>query len=334
MSLKIVIYGGGSLGHVVSAVLSSNNDCEVCLLTGHPEKWNNNIRVTDCNGIIYSGHIKEVNLDAKKIIPNSDIILFCIPGFLIENALKNIRPYLNSDTKVGSIVSSTGFFFMAESILHKNTQLFGFQRTPFIARVVDYGKSAKLLGYKAELKLATKNIVDIESFRILIEKLFSTPTSLLSSYLEASLTNSNPILHPCRLYGMWHNWHKGIIYKRHFLFYEEWDDFSSDILIKCDKEFFSLLKCLNIDKSIPTLLDYYDSNNSSTLSEKLRSIQAFKGIRAPMVKTDGGFVPDFNSRYFTEDFPFGLSIIRNLAHKNNIKTPCIDKIYNWYSSLI
>ena len=334
MSLKIVIYGGGALGHVVASVLSRHSICEIYLLTGHPEKWKNDIKVTDCNGIIYNGHFMDIDLDVKKIIPNSDIILFCIPGFLIENALKKIKPYLNLNTKVGSIVSSTGFFFKANTILNKGTQLFGFQRTPFIARVVEYGQSAKLLGYKKELKLATINIVEAESFRTLIEQLFCTPTSLLKSYLEASLTNSNPILHPSRLYGMWHDWHKGLVYKKQVLFYEEWDDFSSEILIKCDKEFFSLLECLNIDKNISKLLDYYDSNNSSTLSEKLRSIQAFKGIKAPMVKKDGGFVPDFNSRYFTEDFPFGLSIIRSLAQKNNIKTPCMDEIYNWYSSLI
>lgn len=53
-----------------------------------------------------------------------------------------------------------------------------------------------------------------------------------------------------------------------------------------------------------------------------------------MVKIEGGFVPDFKSRYFTEDFPFGLFIIRELAQKHNIKTPYMDEIYNWYSGLI
>jgi len=334
MSLKIVIYGGGALGHVVASVLSSNSYCDISLLTGHPEKWKNNIKATDCNGKIYNGHFIDISKDAEEIIPNSDIVLFCIPGFLMEEALRKIKPYLDPDTKVGSIVSSTGFFFKANVILNKNTQLYGFQRTPFIARVIEYGKSASLLGYKKELKLATKNIVENESFRALIEKLFNTPTSLLSSYLEASLTNSNPILHPSRLYGMWHDWHEGVVYKKCSLFYEEWDDFSSNILIKCDKEFFLLLKALNIDKNISTILDYYDSNNSNTLSEKLHNIKAFKGIKAPMLRVEGGFVPDFDSRYFTEDFPFGLSIIRELAQKYKIKTPYMDKIYNWYSGLI
>jgi hypothetical protein len=53
-----------------------------------------------------------------------------------------------------------------------------------------------------------------------------------------------------------------------------------------------------------------------------------------MKQTPNGWVPDFESRYFTEDFPFGLRFIYELAHLNNINTPNIDKVYQWGISKI
>jgi hypothetical protein len=44
---------------------------------------------------------------------------------------------------------------------------------------------------------------------------------------------------------------------------------------------------------------------------------------------EGGFVPDFGSRYFTEDFPYGLAIVRRLAQENGVPSPTIDRICEW-----
>ena len=48
-----------------------------------------------------------------------------------------------------------------------------------------------------------------------------------------------------------------------------------------------------------------------------------------MKQVEGGWVPDFESRYFTEDIPFGLRWIKNLSFENDVITPHIDKVYNW-----
>ena len=81
--------------------------------------------------------------------------------------------------------------------------------------------------------------------------------------------------------------------------------------------------------SIATVLDYYESHDVTSLATKLRSIKAFQGIAAPMREQDGGYIPDFNSRYFTEDFPYGLSIVYRLAHEKKIDTPVINRVYEW-----
>ena len=324
--MKICICGGGSLGHVCAGVLSSRNDVEVSILSGHPEQWNTTIAITDLNGKSYLGRIAKVSDKAEEVAQNQDIILLCVPGYLIEGTLEKIRPYIGN-ALVGSVVSSTGFFFFAHDILGKDAKLFGFQRVPYIARVKEYGSSALLLGYKSSLAVATENIADSEAFAQSLSELFATPTSLLGSFYEAALTNSNPILHTGRLYTMFCGREKEV-FDHNILFYSEWTDEASQILIDMDREFFLLLDKLGID-SIPTLLDYYESHDAASLTRKIVSIPAFKNITSPMRETDGGWTADFSSRYFTEDFPFGLKFIYDLCKLHNIHSPVIDKVYGW-----
>lgn len=49
-----------------------------------------------------------------------------------------------------------------------------------------------------------------------------------------------------------------------------------------------------------------------------------------MKQVDGGWVPDFKSRYFTADFPYGLAIIEELVAVLGFDTPNISETMNWY----
>ncbi len=324
----ICICGGGSLGHVMAAVLGSNNDLKINILTGHPEAWKGSVCAIDAAGKIYNTTINKATGNAADVIPESDIILFCLPGYLIRETLLKIRPFAQGKT-VGSVVSSTGFFQNAEEILGSDAPLFGFQRVPFIARVREYGKTADLLGYKKELLMAAENIRD--GFIGLWSDWLMTPVYKLDNKWEAILSNSNPLLHTSRLYSLWNN-HEKELYSEPILFYEQWDDKSSELYISMDREFQQL--CKRYDAHIPDVLTYYESVNAQELTQKLCSIKAFKGIFAPMKQADGEYMPDFTSRYFTEDFPYGLQLIKDLTVKYDIETPTIDKVLDWGIKII
>ncbi len=333
--MKVCICGGGNIGHVIAGFLSSQAVCEVLLLTRNPNRWQSEITIETPDGNKLKGTINQISSDPAVLIPQADIVLFCLPGFSIREELIYIKPYIKPDTFVGSVVSSTGFFFEAMEILPSNIPLFGFQRVPFISRIIEYGQSAKLMGYKSALNIAIERTNNKEFLRALLEKLFVTPTFLMQNFYEVSLSNSNPLLHPSRLYTLWKNWHKGVIYPICPMFYEDWTNEASQLLIEMDEEFNRLLGSLPVRKnSIPTILDYYDSTDAESLTRKLRSIQAFKGIPAAMMEVEGGYVPDFTSRYFTEDFPFGLRIISKIASKNGISTPLINKVLTWGLNLV
>lgn len=327
---NVCICGGGSLGHVVAGWLGGGN---VSILTRTPERWSNHLIVNTCEGNKLEVELSQISANAEDVIPKADLVLFCLPGFANESELRKIQPYLRKDTYVGTVFASSGFFFKALEILPATQPLFGFQRVPFISRIEKYGHSANLLGYRDCYYMAVEHVSEDDkmSFAEWWQEILSRPVHLLTNYYEASITNSNPILHTARLYSMFGDWtiEKGT-FNHNILFYEEWTDKASEYLIKMDGELFRLLDVLPVRKGYLTpLLKYYESHDVKSLTAKISSISGLKGITSPMKECDGGWIPDFTSRYFTEDFPFGLHTIWQLAHKHNVDIPVIDKVYNW-----
>lgn len=329
--MNITICGGGNLGHVCAGFLSSQEGLQVSLLTTKPELWSQYLEVVDNNGKSYKGKLAKISSSPQEVIHGADMVLLCLPGFAIHDVLCSIAPYLDSKSWVGTVVSSTGFFFEAMKVLPESQPLFGFQRVPFISRIINYGHVAQLKGYKDSLSVAVEQTDNKEEVRATLEKLFLTPTHLLDSYYEVSLSNSNPLLHTSRLYTMWKDWTPGMSYDRNPEFYSEWTIEAAQLLIDMDVEFQQLLLALGLRPgSIPTVLDYYESKDAASLCAKLRSIAAFKGIQSPMVMNKyGAFEPDFSSRYFTEDFPYGMRFIIETANKCGVDIPHIQKVYQW-----
>lgn len=328
--MKICICGGGNLGHVVAGFIAAQKKHEVCLLTRHPELWSQDLIIEAPAETTYSGHLNGLFSNAEQAVSDADIILLCLPGYAIRETLLQIKDYVQSDAAVGSVVSSTGFFFEAMQLLPASQPLFGFQRVPFISRIIEYGHKARLMGYKDSLNLAIERTEHPEQLRDTLADMLQTPILLLGSYYEASLSNSNPLLHPSRLYTLWKDWHEGDIYPRVPFFYEEWTEETAQLYIQMDNELQSLLDLLPVQKgSIATVLDYYESTDAVSLAKKLRSIEAFKGILSPMKQVEGGYIPDFQSRYFTEDFPYGLAIVHRLTHEKGVPSPTIDMVYDW-----
>lgn len=331
--MKICICGGGNLGHVCAGFLANRGHL-VSILTTKPERWSSELKIVAPDKT-FTGKLALVTSKAEEVIPQAEMILVCLPGFAIHKELEVIKPYLSISAIVGSVVSSTGFFFEAFDVLPSDIPLFGFQRVPFISRIIEYGKEAELKGYKDTLHVAIEHTTDKEPIRKELEKLFEKPVSIADSFYEVSLSNSNPLLHPARLYTMWKDWQPGMVYSRNPQFYAEWTVEASALLIQMDDEFQQLLMTLGLRPGcIPTILDYYESTDEITLTQKLHAIRAFQGILSPMQEVEGGFIPDFSSRYFKEDFPYGMRFIVETAHKHHVQIPTIEEVYQWGLSKI
>ena len=332
--MKVCICGGGSLGHVIAGWSAAKAKGQVSVYTGRPGEWASDIVVDTPEGDTLTGHIFKVSDDPREVVSPADVVLFCYPGYLIESTLKRLKPFFRKDAFIGSVFSSTGFFFDAREVLAPDQPLWGFQRVPFIARVGEYGHSAHLLGYKSELKVAVENVPTEEklSFVEFLSEWFERKVTLLDNYFEASLSNSNPLLHPAVLYEMFAG---DKVYDRKIYLYREWSESAAELLIKMDEEFFRLLEVLPVRRGfLPTILDYYESKDAASLAAKLRSIPAFQNLEAPMKQGPTGWVPDYSSRYFSEDFPYGLKLICTLAHEKGVPVPTLDRVLEWGMSRI
>lgn len=326
--MNITIVGGGNLGHTITGILSEKGH-RVNILTSSPFRWNYEIVIKDSNRREIKSRIYLISDKPAEVIPTSELIIICLPGFLLKSVLESIKPFLSRNVVVSSVVSSSGFFWMARKVLGNDVALIGFQRVPFISRIIEYGHVAEITGRKLVLKISCINC-DGAFWKDFFNESFDTKVCILSHYLEAALTNSNPILHPARLYGLFKDFSSNSIFDKIPFFYEDWDNYSSEILISADNEFQKLIRYFPINyNEIPSILAYYDSYNADSLTNKIRSISGFKNIKVVMKESEGKFVPDFENRYFTEDIPYGLIIIKSIAILLQLATPTIDELIYW-----
>jgi len=329
---KVCILGGGNIGSLLLADLSKK--ASMRLFTSRPEKWKKEIEVYDSeDNLEYTGHIEIISDNPEEVIPDADIIISTIPTHIFPNVIGRIKSYINPKTWLGIMPGSGGKEFYLREALNNEQIIFGFQRVHGISRIKEYGSSVYDLGKKSELFIGSLPSDMAPDISDTIEGLIGIPCIPVPNYLSITLTPSNPILHTSRLYSLFKNY-ENTVWHNEIFFYREWDDFASNILIGADSELQLLCsKIEELDLSyVRSLKEHYESNTTQKMSNKIRSIKAFKDIKAPMIKDAGRYIPDFNSRYFKEDFPYGLCIIKSFCYIAGIGTPIIDEMLQWYAS--
>jgi opine dehydrogenase len=268
--------------------------------------------------------------DAKEQISAADVILISVPSYAYGDVLRIIAPSLRPDTWVGSVPGTGGFEYVAREILGHEALIFGCQRVPYISRIEQYGEAVHISGRRPLMHFAALRPLQGSDVQKRMEAVFGIETKALRSYLEVTLTPSNPILHTARLYVMFREYVEGRVFPEELLFYETWDENSSEVLLSCDAELQAVCRALPIDlRGVASLRKHYESENAAELCAKIRSIPAFKGLKAPMRRVAQGWAPDFSSRYFAEDVPYGLVILKAIALVAGVATPTMDEILMW-----
>lgn len=332
----VCICGGGGQCHAIAPWLSAQ-EVTVNILTSRPERWSRDFSYLLPDLSRHSVQLGTISADPAQTVAGADVVIVTVPGYANAAELRRIRPYLKPGAFVGGVFSSNGFFFDALRELGSEFPLWGFQRVPFIGKIKEYGTVGNIMAFKRDFQIAVENAASAqaEEFRSWVEKSFGQPTRLLGCHYEVSLSNSNPLLHPARIYTWLHRWDGAEPLKQNPLFYEEWPDDASEAYIALDADLHHLMRHLPMDpEALPYILDYYESTDPASLSRKLHSIDSFKGIRMPVREVEGGWLPDMTSRYFLEDFGCGLKNYRNLALQYGVDCPTIETIYRWGEDFI
>lgn len=330
--MNITIVGGGNIGTQFAALFAEKGH-EVVVYTSKPERFSKKLYIVDQEGnITNEGEIQCATADADMAFQKAEIIFVTFPAFSMKEIAKNILPYAKKGLKIALIPGTGGGECAFKECLEKGCIIMGLQRVPSVARVVDYGKKVCAVGYRKELHLATLPSQSVQECCSLMETLFSMPCNMIKDYLNITLTPSNPILHTSRLRAIFENYEDGVTYEKIPLFYEEWNDYSSEILLKNDSEVQKI--CQNLQNfelsNVKSLKEHYESDTIQKMTKKISSIDSLKGLKTPMLQVGEKYIPDLNSRYFTADFPFGLAILKQIAELVHVEVPGINQTWEWY----
>lgn len=326
--MKVCIVGGGNIG-TAAAAWCSHRGHHVVICTSNPSVWSNDLQCVDrITGDSFCGTVRTITSNIADAVDGAHVILVTYPSFMLPRFFEELSSVLPYDTYIGVIPGTGGVEFYAKDLLEAGHTLFGMDRVPFIARVKEYGKSV-YISPKKSVRMSALPKRSTSDVRKICEDLFGIDIIELPNYLTVTLTPSNPILHTARTYTMFQDYHPGMIYNHSFLFYHEWTDAASAQLLAMDDELQSICRSLlpmDLTKVIP-LRTHYESQTISALTQKISSIESLRCITSPMKKiSEGAFVPDFSSRYFIEDVPYGLCILKAFAMIANVKTPKMDEV--------
>ncbi len=330
---KIAIIGGGNFGSLLASKFSHCN-C-VYLYTTTPKLYRNDLSIfTEDTNSWEKGNIAKITNSLPESINNADYIFITYPAFLFEQIANKIIPLLKPGQHLFCIPGSGGFELFFKKALDIGCTITGLQRVHCVARIIEKGKSVKESGIRSHLLCASIPATFNAEAASILSELYGIPVQPLSNYLNITLINSNPILHTSRLYSICKDFSPG---SKLPLFYEEWSLESSELLIKMDKELFKVFNYLETIglpvTNIKPLLEHYESIDALSLTNKIRSIFSLKGLETPNTIKSGIVLPDYNSRYFTADFPFGLDILISFANALDVECPTMIQISDWYHQI-
>lgn len=331
--MNVTIIGGGNIGTLIAAELAKKNH-RITIYTSKPERWHHEITVY--NGStedepLFTSRISNYTSDMEEALKDADMVWITHPSFEFSKLNDIMKPFVRKGMIIAVVPGSGGAEFSFNDLIKQGAVLFGLQRVHSIARLEEYGRSVHMLGRKSEVYGAAIPYNMTASVCNIVSEMFDMPCVALKNYLSVTMTPSNPILHTTRLYTMFKNYKKDFFYNRNILFYEEWTHESSEMLIACDDELQKVCEKSGLDlKAVKSLKVHYESDTVDKMTDKISGIKAFKGLKSPMIEKKGGWVPDFDSRYFTADFSYGLKILVDIADLYKVEVPNMKKVWNWY----
>lgn len=355
--LCVVVCGGGNGSHVMAAFAVSRPNTEVRVISlTQDEKWTAamaghtlTVDITHNDGSTgsVSGNPSMVTKDPSVAIPGADIIILSIPAFAHEQYFEAIGPYVEPNTIIVGLPGQAGFehqcLHAMGEVAHRCV-IASSETLPFNCRITEFGRRVKIIGFKSYMGFSiTMGKSQLEKSPLeTIQFVIGTDTRIeeIGNYVAVNLL-ARSIVHPPIMYGMWSKW-DGRPLDGAPLFYQGVNQHQVNLLDGISKECVAAAKQIaekrpgsNMDLVIPMLpwliLHYGDAlKDKSSLLSAMKNNTALAGLKHPMTRLeDGGYVPDFSTRYMTEDVPYGLVVLKGFAEIAGVETPIMDEVITW-----
>jgi hypothetical protein len=290
-----------------------------------------------------------ITSDPERAASDCDIILFAIPAPLHRHYLTALAPFLEDGCTIVGLPGQSGFEFEVRDVLEDKVDrcvLMNFDSSPWVCRTLDFGRCVQISGTKEELAGAVQG----DCARARVSDPLSTLQGLLGEkphlhvsghLLGITLRSPNGYSHPPILYGRWKDW-DGMPLEEPPLFYRGVDEATADLLERISEEVLQTSRammnqhpCADLSQVIPMFewdvccygRDIADKTN---LLSALRTNRGYADIAHPTLRLPGGgYVPDLQHRFLSEDVPFGLVVVRSIAAIAGVDTPRIDEVLSW-----
>ncbi|MBP8717893.1 MAG: NAD/NADP octopine/nopaline dehydrogenase family protein [Candidatus Atribacteria bacterium] len=353
MGIKtITICGSGNASHAMIPVIKSNFNGKINLFFRYQHKVDIFQKLIGEKRFIIAqkgqeklyGRPDKVSRYPEEVCQDADLILLPLPAFAHDSVLLQIAPFLKEKAIIGTVPARGGFEYSALKILKmvpdKKLKFFGLQTLPWACRTREYASKVEILGEKEVVGLAAYPHEATSELSDIITNLLNIKMEPLPNMLTLTLANIGQIVHPGIMYGLFKGKENRKYKKEEIpLFYQGVTGEIAQTLTEMSDEILTLtevlqkkFKNLDLTKVLSLrewLLTSYKNSigDDSTLENCFVTNRAYQGLRAPMREVENGYLlPDFQSRYLTEDVPYGLIVTRAIAQLAGVNTPTIDEV--------
>ena len=228
----------------------------VNLLTRRPDEWNDTItcEITDMSNTvnkIIEGTLSKKSKNPKDVIPDANVIIFCMPVHTQREVLARIGPLIDRskrDVFIGTIYGQAGFNWMVHEMERENqlqnVVCFAVGLIPWICRTLDYGsKAANYGGKQINICAVTPKEKFDELNQLVLNDICFNHHGVgkfvqACSFLSLTLSVDNQLIHPSRCYALWKKYGgEWDSIDSVPMFYRDFDDESAENLFKLDKDY-------------------------------------------------------------------------------------------------
>lgn len=326
--MRACVCGGGAIGHVLAALLGARPDVRVSVLTRRPEHWRHQVQIHCGDRYRLEGRLHRASDDAPACVRDADAVLLALPAPARAQVLGRIAPHLKPGAWVACVGTGIGFDGEARALLGPGARFLGFQRTPWVARLLTPGQLVRVSGVRAEVLVAGAPAAELPAFAAALGRAIGVRLPVSANYHDVSLAYDNATLHPPRLYSLFGPGGRAAAGQG---FYRDWDDGASQWLLDIDEELHALRRAFGATGAM-SARRHFGVSGAAALTELIRNSVALREVGLPILPaaaTDTAVRPDLASRFFQEDIHHGLALQHRLAGQAGIAVPRIGHLLHW-----
>lgn len=352
---SVLVVGGGNAAQTIAA-LASLRGISVAMFSPVPGEakklstWRKrgSLDVAMDGQIFKAAAPKVITDDPKIAVQDISHVILAVPSFAQESCLRSLAAHLSPSVVIGALPGGACFDILARAALAdspaKACVLFATRTLAWSCRVTQTGESLEVLGGKKEDEFACSAAEPKEVRRIgqLLRRLTDdfTEYKQVASFLHFCFTLP---WHPVFMFGAFGSWDGVSPFDKEPLFYEAISQDTAALLVQLSDEVLAIRDAI-ADRNVDTLdgvvsveewvdRSYGGSPGSpkKSLQEAIKTNPAYAGLKCPMKPhpTKDGWLPDFSTRYMTEDVPDVLVVHKGLAELCDVPTPSLDRLLRW-----